>query len=108
MIFLLNLSASTEYTKLERKIAMESLNLLNNKAKMCSNGIIQLAYISREEARSLNVSSEAIITTVVIDEKQIIDVIVLDIPNGFVKTYILLDGYNIIMNIRWKLVNIFL
>jgi hypothetical protein len=76
---------------LEKKRAMESLIFLNEKrdgetvkVRMCANGSTQRAYISREEVASPIVSSEAIITTGVIDAKQRRDVMTLDIPNAFV------------------------
>jgi hypothetical protein len=76
---------------LEKKRAMESLIFLNEKrdgetvkVRMCANGSTQRAYISREEVASPTVSSEAIITTGVIDAKQRRDVMTLDIPNAFV------------------------
>jgi hypothetical protein len=102
-------------TTLERKRAMESLIFLNEKpdgetvkARMCANGSTQRAYISREEATSSTVSSAAIITTGVIDEKQRRDVMTLDIPNAFVQRKISLDGDKIIMKIRGQLLDILL
>ena len=99
-------------TKLERKIAMKSLIFLNKKrdknikARMCANGSTQRAYILREEATSPTAASEAIITTGVIDSKQKIDVMTLDIPNLFVQIYISLDIYGVIMKTRGQLFNI--
>ena len=77
-------------TKIERKIAMESVVLLNKnrdktiKDRMCSNGSMQRADISCEEVTSLTAVSEAIITTGAIDAKQKRCVVMLDIPNSFV------------------------
>jgi hypothetical protein len=103
-----------EMTTLERRRAMESLIFLNEKrdgetvkARMCANGSTQRAYISREEATSPTVSSEAIITTGVIDAKQRRDVMTLDIPNAFLQTKIALDGDKIIMKIRGQLIYIY-
>ena len=79
-------------TILERKRARESLILLNKKRdepikdRMCPSDSTQRAYISREEATSLNAASEAIITTGVIEAKHKIGLMTLDIPNVFVKT----------------------
>jgi hypothetical protein len=103
-------------TTLEKKRAMESLIFLNEKqdgetvkgARMCANGSTQRAYISREEAPSPTVLSEAIITTGVIDAKQRRDIMTLDIPNAFVQTKIALDGDKIIMKIRGQLIDILL
>ncbi len=104
-----------DMTALEKKRAMESLIFLNEKrdgetvkARMCANGSTQRAYISREQASSPTVSSEAIITTGVIDAKQRRDVMTLDIPNAFVQTKIALNGDKIIMKIRGPLVDILL
>ena len=94
-----------EMTSLKRKRAMESLIFLGEKrdetvkARMCANGSSQRAYISREEVSSPTASSEAIITTGVIDAKQRRDVMTLDIPNAFVQTEIPLDGDKMIMKI---------
>ena len=52
--------------------------------------------------------SEAIITSVVIDAKQKIDVTMLDIPNVFVQTEIPLNGDKIIMKVRGQMVDVFL
>ena len=101
-------------TKLERKRAMGSLILLNEKrdktikSRMCVNGSTQRAYISREQSTSLTAVLEAIITRGVIGVKQKIDVMTLDIPNLFVQTEISLDRDKIIMKIRGQLVDILL
>jgi hypothetical protein len=58
-----------EMTKFEKKRAMESPIFLTEKrdetvmARVCANGSTQRAYISREEASSPTIASEAIITT---------------------------------------------
>ena len=99
-------------TKLEIKGATESLIFLNEnieitvKARMCSNGSTQRAYILRKEATVSTKVLEDIITTGVIDAGQERDVMTLDTPNAFLQTDIALDGDNIIMNIRGKLVDI--
>ena len=99
-------------TKLEIKGATESLIFLNEnieitvKARMCSNGSTQRAYILRKEATISTKVLEDIITTGVIDAGQERDVMTLDTPNAFLQTDIALDGDNIIMNIRGKLVDI--
>ena len=101
-------------TSIERKRSMESLIFLNVKrdetvkARMCANGSSQRAYIAREDVSSPTATSEAIITTGVIDAKQKRDVMTLDIPNAFVQTPIPLNGDKIIMKIRGQLVNILL
>ena len=103
-----------EMTSIERKLAMESLIFLNKnrdetvKARMCANGSSQRAYIAREDVSSPTATSEAIITTGVIDAKQRCDVMTLDIPNAFVQTKIPLNGDKIIMKIRGQLVDILL
>jgi hypothetical protein len=57
---------------------------------------------------SSTATSEDIITTGVIDEKQRRDVMKLDIPNSFVQMKIPLNGDTIIMKIRGQLVDILL
>ena len=80
-----------EKTKLERERVTENLILLNKKrertikARMCSNGNTQRAYILRKEAMIPTTESEAIITTGVIDAKHKRDVMLLDIPNEFLQ-----------------------
>ena len=91
--------------KLERKIAMESLILLNEKregtikARMFDNGSTQRSYILRKEATSLTAVLEAIITRGVIGVKQKIDVMMLDTHDSFIQTEISLYGDKIIMKI---------
>ncbi len=103
-----------EMTSVERKRAMENLIFLNEKrdetvkARMCANGSSQRAYIAREDVSSPTATTEAIITTGVIDAKQRRDVMTLDIPNAFVQTQIPLNGDKIIMKIRGQLVDILL
>ena len=75
---------------------------------MCANGSSQRAYIAREDVWSPTATTEAIITTGVIDAKQRRDVMTLDIPNAFVQTQIPLNGDKIIMKIRGQLVDILL
>ena len=101
-----------EMKTLERKRATESLIFLNEnieitiKARMCSNGSTQRAYILRKEATISTKALEDIITTGVIDAGQERDVMTLDTPNAFLQTDIALDGDNIIINIRGKFVDI--
>ena len=101
-----------EMTMLERKRAMESLILLNEKRDetintiMCANGSNQREYILRKEATNPTALLEAFITTGVIYAKQKRDVIMLDIPNEFLQTEITLDRDKIITKIRGQLVNI--
>ena len=73
---------------------------------MCANGRTQRAYILRKEATISTKALEDIITTGVIDAGQERDVMTLDTSNAFLQTEIALDGDNIIMNIRGKLVDI--
>ena len=54
----------------------------------------------REEATSTTVASKAIFTTGMIDTKQKIDLMRIDIPNEFVKTEIALYGDKVITNVR--------
>ena len=101
-----------EMKTLERKRATESLIFLNEnieitiKSRICSNWSSQRAYILRKEATISTKALEDIITTGVIDAGQERDVMTLDTSNAFLQTEIALDGDNIIMNIRGKLVDI--
>ena len=75
------------------------------KARACANGSTQRSYINKEEATSPTISTEAILTTVVIDVKQNRDVITLDIPNIFVQTPMPKSQQRVIMRINGLLVN---
>ena len=106
--------SANKMKKLEIKRAMENLILLNKKRDktiksiISANGSTQQAYILREEATISTVPLEAIITTGVIEDKHKRNVMTLDIPNSFLQTKIALDGDNVIMKIKEKLVDIFL
>ena len=103
-------------TRLERQRAMESLIFLiekrdgSIKARTCANGSTQRSYIPKEEAASPTAATESIIITGVIETKQNIDVMTLDIPNAFVQTSIPQGegDEKIIMKIRGVLVDILL
>ena len=58
------------------------------KARACVIGSTQRNYISREEAESPTVSTEAVLITGVIEAKQQRDIITADIPNALIQTSI--------------------
>ena len=93
-------------TKHERKRANGSLVFLNKnrdqtiKSRISANRSSQQAYIFCKEVTILTAASETTIATGVIDATKKRDVMMLDIPNEFVQTEILLDGDKIIMKIR--------
>ena len=102
-----------ELTKEEKRKAMESLIFLTEKkdgrvkARICANGSIQRAYISKDDAASPTASTERVLITSTIEAKQNRDVLTADIPNAFVQTEIDKNNKNkIIMKIRGELVNI--
>ena len=70
------------------------------KARACANGSTQRAYIDKHDAASPTVSTEALLTTAVIDAKQNRDVITLDIPNAFVQTPMPKSQQRVIMRIN--------
>jgi hypothetical protein len=98
----------------EKRHAMESLIFLTEKrsgevkARMCANGSIQRAYISKEDASSPTAMTESILLTAAIDAKQKRDVMTADVPNAFVQTEIDRGGVRIIMKIRGPLVDMLL
>ena len=73
---------------------MESLIFLVHKqdglikASVCANGSTQREYISKEDATSPTVSTEAVMVTGVIESKQGRDILMANIPNAFVQTNI--------------------
>ena len=70
------------------------------KARACANGSTQRSYINKEEAASPTVSTEALLTTAVIDAKQKRNIITLDIPNAFVQTPMPKSQQRVIMRIN--------
>ena len=102
----------SELTQKEKQRAMNSLIFLTEKrdgtikARACANGSTQRSYIEKHEAASPTVSTEALLTTAVIDAKQNRDIITLDIPNAFVQTSIPQGEEKVIMKIRGVLVDI--
>ena len=96
----------SKLTKEENRKAISSLILLTEKrdgtikARACANGSTHRSYINKEEAASPTVSTEALLTTAVIDAKQNRDVITLDIPNAFVQTPMPKNQKRVIMRIN--------
>ena len=70
------------------------------KARACANGSTQRSYINKDEAASPTVTTEALLTTAVIDAKQKRDIITLDIPNAFVQTPLPQEEYKVITRIN--------
>ena len=101
----------SELTESEKKKAMNSLIFLTEKrdgtikARACANGSTQRNYIKKDEATSPTVTTEALITTAVIDAKQGRDVVTLDIPNAFVQTPIPESEEKVIMRMTGLLVD---
>ena len=100
----------SELTQKEKQRAMNSLIFLTEKrdgtikARACANGSTQRSYIEKHEAASPTVSTEALLTTAVIDAKQNRDIITLDIPNAFVQTPMPKSQQRVIMRINGLLV----
>ena len=94
-----------DLTKEEKRKAMESLIFLSEKrdgtvkGQMCPNGNTQRSYIPKEEASSPTVTTESVLITSVIDSKQEIDVMSIDVPNAFVQTEIPPSDKRVIMKI---------
>ena len=78
----------SDLTKEEKDKAVKSLILLTEKrdgtikARACANGSTQRIYIDKHKAAI----TKALLTTAVMDEKQYINIITLDIPNAFVQS----------------------
>ena len=81
-----------DYPPEVRRKVMESLIFLTEKrdgsvkGRLCANGSIQRAYITKEEASSPTVTLEAVILTCLIDAMEGRDVAIVDIPNAFIQT----------------------
>ena len=101
----------SELTETEKEKAMNSLIFLTEKrdgtikARACANGSTQRPYIDKHEAASPTVTTEALLTTAVIDAKQNRDVVTLDIPNAFVQTPVPKSDEKVIMRITGLLVD---
>ena len=73
------------------KRAMENLIFLVEKhdgrvkARTCTNGSTQCAYVESDEAASPTAMTESILITTMINAKQNQDVMTADIPNAFVQ-----------------------
>ena len=100
----------SQLTQLEKDKAMNSLIFLTEKkdrtikARACANGSSQKPYIDKHNATSPTVTTEALLTTAVIDAKQNRDVVTLDIPNAFVQTPVPPSNEKVIMKITGLLV----
>ena len=75
------------------------------KARACANGSTQRSYIEKKDATSPTVTTEALLTTAVIDAKQNREIITLDIPNVFVQTPVPKSEEKVIMRITGLLVD---
>ena len=97
---------SKDTTQMERNKAMNSLIFLTEKkegtikARVRANGRIQRRFIAKQDAASPTVTTEALLTTSVIDAKQNRDIVTLDIPNAFVQTPLPSSKERIIMTIK--------
>ena len=101
----------SELSKEEKDKAMSSLIFLTQKrdgtikARACANGSTQRSYINKEDAASPTVTTEALLTTAVIEAKQNRNVMTLDIPNAFVQTPLPEQEQKVIMRINGILVD---
>ena len=98
----------------KKKKVMESIIFLSEKTYgavkglMCTNGSTQRSHIPREKASRPTVTTESVLMTRVIDAKQDIDVMSMDVPSAFVQTESPQGDERIIMKIRGALVDILL
>ena len=101
-----------EITQLEKTQAMNSLIFLTEKkngtfkAQVYANSSIQIKFILKQDAASLTVTTEVLLTTCVVDAKQNRVIITLDIPNAFVETLLPNSNKRIIITISGKLVGL--
>ena len=75
------------------------------KARACANRSTQRSYIDKHDATSPTVTTEALMTTAIIDAKQNRGVITLDKPNAFVQTPVPKSEEKVIMRITGLLVD---
>ena len=75
------------------------------KARACANGSTQWSYIDKQDATSPKVTTEALMTTAVIDAKQNREVITLDISNTVEQTPVPKSNKKVIIRITGLLVD---
>jgi hypothetical protein len=76
------------------------------KGRTVAGGNKQRAYISKEDASSPTVATEAVLLSCIIDAKEARDVAVIDIPNAFIQTRVEDEGDMAIIKIHGVLVDI--
>jgi hypothetical protein len=76
------------------------------KGRTVAGGNKQRDYISKEDASSPTVTTEAVLLSCIIDAKEGRDVIVIDIPNAFIQMRVEDEGDMAIIKIRGVLVDI--
>ena len=101
-------SLTTEQRKkvLESHIFVERKRDGSLKARQVAGGNKQRGYITKEDASSPTVSSEAVMLTCVIDATENRDVAIVDIPNAFVQTVVEDEKDRAFIRIRGPLVDI--
>ena len=100
-----------DLTLAERKAVLESHLFLNQKrdgnikGRTVAGGNKQRDFISKEDASSPTVSTEAVLLTCVIDAEEERDVSVIDIPNAFIQTRVQDPKDMVIIRVRGVLVD---
>ncbi len=76
------------------------------KARQVASGNKQQGYITKEDARSQAVSSEAVVLTGIVDANENKEVAIVDIPNSFVQAVVEDEKGKALICIRGPLVDI--
>jgi hypothetical protein len=102
----------SELSKTQHQTVVESHMFLNEKrdgslkGRTVDGGNKQRDYISKEDASSPTVTTEAVLLSCIIDAKEGRDVAVIDIPNAFIQTRVEDEGDMAIIKICGVLVDI--
>jgi hypothetical protein len=102
----------SELSKTQRQTVLESHMFLKEKrdgslkGRTVAGGNKQRDYISKEDASSPTVATEAVLLSCIIDAEEGRDVAVIDIPNAFIQTRVEDEGDMAIIKIRGVLVDI--
>ncbi len=101
-----SLTAKQHNKVLESHIFVERKQHGVLKAQQVAGGNKQRGYITKEDASSPTVSSEAVMLTCVNNANENRDVTIVDIPNAFVQTYVEDEMDRALIQIRGPLVDI--
>jgi hypothetical protein len=101
-----SLTAEQRKKVLESHIFVERKRDGSLKARQVAGGNKQRGYITKEEASSPTVSSEAVMLTCVIDATENKNVAIVDIPNAFVQTVVEDEKDRAFIHIRGPLVDV--